>query len=417
MRQLALMAALLAPLAAFAQAKDDDAAAERAKRAKADDSKDFLRLAMNFYDQQDGGGNPDVDEDMQVLEPQLLVGFAVTDRLSFTVKAHGGVVSAASTNSGARGRTSGTTGGGGGGGGGEDEDEDEDDGAVSGASAGGGEKEGTSLADGDPFFGIEPAAFYAWSDAVGTGVGVTYGQEPSYRSIGGNARLVLTTPAKNDTFTIHGSATFDTVQVRRFDGTGAGDKSRNTFSGGVAWTHILTPKTVTSVSYDITWQHGLLSTPYNSVLVDGTEVTEELPGTRLRHALYGRLRHLLVGDLAVEPGVVLYADDWGVLAASPELRASWEIAPGVLILQPSYRFHWQREVDYFTGRSETSVPEYRTQDSDLSSFTSHSLGLKLVFPDITIFGASTELELGGDYTFRSTRLNGFSLTAGFKGRF
>lgn len=415
MRQLTLFALFLAPIPALAQSAPATPAEAAAATAKAEDSKNFVRFAMNFYGQQDGGGNPDVDEKMQVYEPQLMIGVALTDRLSVTLGAHGGVVSAASTNSGARGGSATAAPAGRREGGEDGEHEDEDDGAVTGASTG--SESETSPTRGDPFFGVEATAFYAWSDEFATGVGVTYGQEPTYRSIGVNARVVVTSPDRNDTFTAHVSATFDTVDIRLFDGTGQGAASRNTFSAGAGWTHVLTPRTVTELSYDVTYQRGILQTPYNSVRVAGTEVTEELPSTRLRHAIYGRFRHLLFDEVAVEPGCVLYADSWGILAASPEVRVSWEVVPNTLIVQPWYRFHVQNEVAWFTDRSEPTVPRYRTQDSDLGSFTSHTAGLKFVLPDIRVFGLSTELEFGGDYTFRSTRLNGFSLTAGLLVRF
>lgn len=409
MRKLALLIALLAPAAGLAETAEEPASAPR-KMLEADTSRNYLRLAFNFYEQTDGGGNRNVNEDMQVVEPQLLLGLGLTEKLSLSVKMQGGLVSAASTNSGAGGTTGGT------GGTGDDEDEDEDDEAVSGAS-GDDDEGGNPLTDGDPFFGIEGGLFYAWSDRIGTGIGVTYNQEETYRSIGGNARFVYTTPDKNDTFSIKGSATFDTIDVRYFDGTGGGSESRNSFAVGLGWTHVLGRRTQMTLNYDFTFQDGLLSTPYNSVLIDGTEVREELPDSRMRHALFGRIRHLLFETLAVEPGLGLYADDWGAMAASVELRGFWEFVPGVLILQPMYRFHWQREIDFFTDTSGPGIPDYRTQDSDLATFTNHTLGIKLVAPSVKIFGVDTELEFGGDYTFRSDRLNSFTLTAGLLVRF
>ena len=412
-KRLAFLLLLLAPAPVFAQAKAEGP--EPRKTIDADTSRSYLRLAFNFYEQKDGGGNPNVDENMQVLQPMFLLGVGLSEKLSLSLKGQGGLVSAASTNSGAR--TTAGSAGGGGGGGDDDEEEDDEDGAVSGASGGGGDDGGSSLADGDRFFGLEAGLFYAWSDQVGVGAGVSYNKEDAYRSIGGNARFVYTTRDKNDTFLIRVSASFDTVDIRLFDGTGGGSENRNTYGLGLGWTHVLGRKTQGTLSYDLTYQNGFLSTSYNSVLVAGTEVQEILPDTRLRHSVFARIRHLLLDYLAVEPGVGFYVDDWGAVASSFELHAFWEFIPGVLILQPSYRFHWQRQISYFTGESESSVPRYRTQDSDLDTFTNHTFGLKLVAPSVKIFGVDTEFELGGDYTFRSDRLNCFSVTFGFLVRF
>ncbi|MCE9584096.1 MAG: porin family protein [Planctomycetes bacterium] len=478
MRKLTLCLALLAPAAAFAQAKDGDVLPEAPKKIEADTSRSYLRLAYNFYGQTDGGGNPDVNEDMQVHEPQVLLGVGLSEKLTLSVKMQFGVVSAASSNSGSSwapaattkkktstsrrvtqaessgrqsmaereggddddGPVSGASGGGGGpvsgasggggpvsgasggGGGGPvsgaSGSGNGSTGSVSGASGSGsgGESSGSGRSS-EPFLGIEPSLFYAWSDAVGVGAGLSYNQEKSYRSVGGNARLVLTTPDKNDTWSIRGAAAFDTMKVRYFDGSTHGNATRQTFGLGLGWTHILTPKTQVALNYDFTYQRGELATTSNYVLVAGTKVNELLPHTRMRHAFFGRIRQKILTDFAVEPGVGFYIDDWGAVASSFELHGSWEFVPGVLILQPTYRFHWQRQVNQFTSKSESSIPAYRTQDSDLGNFTSHTVGLKLVAPKVNIFGVDTEFEIGGDYTFRSDRLNAFTLTAGFLVRF
>ncbi len=390
MRKLALALALLAPSLGLAQAKEEAPQPEGGKRLLADTSRNYLRLAMNFYQQDDGGGNKDVDENMQVLQPQLLLGLGLTEKLSVSLMAQGGVVSAASASGGTR------------------------PDAESGASGGSGTR---SLLRGDRFFTIEPGVYYAWSDAVGTGVNASYHHEDTYDSAGVSARFVYTTPDKNDTFLVRGSATFDSLDVTYFDGSDGGSERRTTWGLGLGWTHVLGRRTQMTLNYDFTVQDGFLSTPYNSVLVAGTEVAEVLPDSRLRHALFGRVRHLLFDRLALEPGLGLYADDWFATAASLELRAFWEFAPGLFVLQPFYRFHWQSEVDAFTDRGDTAIPDERTQDPDLDRLTSHTLGLKIVAPGVRILGVDTELELGGEYTFRSDRLNSFSATFGLLVRF
>jgi hypothetical protein len=383
MRKL-ILALLLLPALARAQekpAEGEKPAEAPVRRLEADSSRTFLRFAFNFYKQKDGEGNPHLKEDMTVLEPQILIGVGVCEKLSLNVKLQADIITAASV----------------------DKKNRFPKGTQSGAS-------------GDKFFGVEGGLFYAWSDQVKTGIGVSTSTEYDYQSRGINARFIYDMPDKNDTFLIKASAYFDTLDIIKFNGSEAGTEARNSYSLGLGWTHVLGRRTQMTLNYDLTVQDGFLSTPYNSVFFKGKEYEEVLPDSRIRHNVFGRVRHLLFDDLAVEPGIGLYADDWGALAFNAEVRAFWEAIPGVLIVQPWYRYHAQKEVRQFLYGG-SSLPKFRTQDSDLDAFDSHTFGLKLVTPNVRILGISTEFELGADYSIRSDFLDSFSVTAGFCVRF
>ncbi|HKS17507.1 MAG TPA: DUF3570 domain-containing protein, partial [Planctomycetota bacterium] len=202
-----------------------------------------------------------------------------------------------------------------------------------------------------------------------------------------------------------------------FDGSEDGTDTRRSLSLGLGWTHVIGPRTLATLNWDLTTQDGFLSTPYNSVVAAGTEVREVLPDTRFRNSFFGRVRHLVFDDLAIEPGLGAYFDDWGATAFTAELGLRWEVLPGDLIIRPSYRFHSQTEVDDFLPDTATSIPEFRTQDSDLADFTSHTFGLKFLLPHPTFLGDHHEVELGFDYTMRSDDLDAFSITLGYQWRF
>ena len=355
---------------------------EPAPRAPANTSKDFVRIAFNFYDQKDGGGNPHLEEQMTVLEPQVLISKTLSDRWSATMKFQSDIISAASVESGKR--------------------------FPSGTQSG---------ASGDKYIGGEVGAFYAWSDQTTIGASLSLSTEYDYRSLGGSLSWSHTSLDKNDTFVVRLGATSDTLDIIRWTGMEEGPESRTSISLGLGWTHVLGPRTVGTLNWDLTSQSGFLSTPYNSVVAAGTEVEEVLPDSRLRNAFHARVRHLLWDDLAVEPGAGLYFDDWGATAWNFELNVYWEAIPNALIVRPSYRFHGQSEVDYFVDDGASSIPEFRTQDSDLADFTSHSYGLKLLFPHVRIFGQDQELEIGFEYTMRSDDLDAVSFTFGWQWRF
>ena len=349
-------------------------------KVEANTAKDFVRFAFNFYDQKDKGGNPNLDEDMTVLEPQILVSKALTDRWTGTLKFQADIISAASVEYGKR--------------------------FPSGTQTG---------ASGDKYVGGDIGAFYAWSDQTILGAGVSLSSEYDYRSVGGYVKWAHDTASRNDTFVARLGVFSDTLDLILFDGTERGTDDRTSISLGLGWTHILGARTLGTLNWDLTTQSGFLSTPYNSVVAAGTEVPEVLPDSRLRNAVHARVRHMLWEDLAIEPGAGVYFDDWGATAFNLELMAFWEVLPGGAILRPWYRFHSQTEVDDFVPTSATFIPAERTQDSDLADFTSHTFGLKLILP--VLFKNTQEFEIGVDYTMRSDDLDSMSLSAGWQWRF
>lgn len=349
-------------------------------RAEANTAKDFVRFAFNFYDQKDKGGNPNLDEDMTVLEPQLLVAKTLTDKWAMSLKVQADIISAASVEKGKRFPA----------------------GTQSGAS-------------GDKYVGGEIGAFYAWSDRTTVGGGVSVSSEYDYQSVGGYLKWTHDTPTHDDTFVVRAGVFQDSLDLILFDGTERGSDDRTSFSLGLGWTHVFGPRTLGTLNWDLTSQSGFLSTPYNSVVAAGTEVPEVLPDSRFRNSVHARVRHLLFDDLAVEPGLGIYFDDWGATAFNAELVLYWEAIPSSLIVRPWYRFHSQTEVDDFLSTSAAAIPEFRTQDSDLADFTSHTVGLKLILP-VFLSGAQ-EFEIGVDYTMRSDDLDAMSLSAGWQWRF
>ena len=386
MRQLVILAALLASRPAYAQ--EDPAPpppeipVEAPRPALSNSSKEFVRFAFNFYSQKDGGGNPHLDEDMTVFEPQVLIGQTLSESWHGSLKLQGDIISAASVEKGKR----------------------FPQGTQSGAS-------------GDKFFGVEAAAFYAWSDQTTVGGGLSLSTEYDYTSVGAFIRWTHDTADKNDTFVARLSVFSDTLDLILFDGSEDGSDTRRSLSLGLGWTHVIGPRTLGTLNWDLTTQNGFLSTPYNSVVAAGTEVREVLPDSRFRNSIFGRIRHLLFEDLAIEPGAGVYFDDWGATAFNFEMSATWEALPGTMFVRTAYRFHSQTEVDDFVPDSAAIIPELRTQDSDLADFTSHTVGLKFIFPQAPFLGENHEVEAGFEYTMRSDDLDALGFTLGYQWRF
>lgn len=371
---------------------------EPEKRLPADSSHDFVRFAFNFYNQDDGGGNPNVDESTIILEPMILFSKGIGEKLVLTLKLQGDFVGDPFAGLGE-------------GGGGEDEDEDGGGGGGANARTGASAGSGTT----EQYYRVDGGAFYAWSDQIKAGAGFSYSQESDYQSTGGYVKGSYETPSHNDAFSIRLGGYFDQVRLKFFDGSSGGTDRRQTTSIGIGYSRVLTAKTIASISWDVTLQEGFLATASNSVFIGDNEVREVLPESRARHAFHGRIRHLVMPDLAVEPGIGYYFDDWGAIAFNVEISLFWEVIPNTLIIRPSFRYHDQTAVDYFVPTAAGPVPTHRTQDSDLGSFDSQTIGMKFVWP--TGLGDNTEFEFGGDFTRRSDGLEWFSFSIGFQWRF
>ncbi len=386
MRELIALAACLGLASSLSAQETKDPRPEKVQdaqpRAEANTAKDFVRFSFNFYDQSDGGGNPNLPEDMTVLEPQLLFSKTLSEKWTLGVKLQADIISAASIEKGKR--------------------------FPAGTQSG---------ATGDKYFGVDAGAFYAWADQVTVGGGITGSTEYDYMSMGLYGKVSYDTSSKNDTFSLRISAYHDTLDLILFDGTTDGNDTRDSVSAGFGWTHVFASGTVGTLNWDLTTQSGFLSTPYNSVVAAGTEVREVLPSNRLRNAVHARVRHLLFQDLAVEPGLGGYFDDWGATALNLEFALWWEAIPNLVFVRPTYRYHVQSEVDYFVPTSAAAIPTYRTQDSDLAAFHSNTFGLKFVFPRFLLLGEEHELELGFEYTMRSDDLDSFGTTMGYQWKF
>lgn len=138
----------------------------------------------------------------------------------------------------------------------------------------------------------------------------------------------------------------------------------------------------------------------------GVEVTEELPDTRLRQALFGEVRKMFPSTgSAVSLWLRGYTDDWGIHSGTVELRFYQWLVDDVLRLRARYRFYLQTAADAYDDhfyvppaqRAQFVLREERTQDSDLADFTSHMLGLQFTWH----VHPRHAITVGGDYVLRS----------------
>lgn len=346
---------------------------------------------FSFYQHDDNGdGNPFLDEDLTVIEPVILFDHTVSERFGYSFQFSYDYVSSASIE-----RLSAYP-------------------EQSGASA-------------DDYFGGDLAGRWSIDDGWHVGAHLGYSTEYDYDSIGFGGSVSRDVAGKDATVGLSVNGYFDDIRVIRFDGSEAGNEDRLSISTTASWYQVISPTTHGDFGLTFTVQDGFLSTPYNAVVIEdpllppnpaldnnarGVEITEELPDQRLRLALFGKVRTSLAPGRAIELGGRIYGDDWGIVSVAIEPRWYQTITPGVLDGMLRYRYYTQTEADDFSD-SFTMIDEFRTQDSDLAALDSHTLGGRLTW-HIT---SDDSLTGGLDYVLRSDGLDQILATFAWEHRF
>lgn len=219
------------------------------------------------------------------------------------------------------------------------------------------------------------------------GVAGRFSREPDYRSLFGSARCQVELAQRNTTLGIalalgrdhlsNAGAQDELAQIMRIEG----DLTSTLVS--TSFTQILSPLMLAGVTYDFIYLDGFLENPYRRVPAGGgggSLVSERVPDSRLRHALFGHLRRFVPQTgTGVIAGYRIYLDDWGVQGHTPEIRLMQELAPGI-DMHARYRFHWQSAADFYAPVYDSGnflVTPHITDDVKLSRFTTHTMGVEL----------------------------------------
>jgi Protein of unknown function (DUF3570) len=282
-------------------------------------------------------------------------------------------------------------------------------------------------------------------DPVTVGATAVVSREPDYLSITGGATLSLDLLEKNLTPYLAFSREQDSVG--RTDLPHAYWQSKHVTNLQVGLTAVLGRSTIGSVQWDGSFERGYLGKPYRYVplfaLGQGSSIgagasidevnrlrlslrpNEQVPSSRDRYAVSGHLAHR-AGESTLRLDERLYVDDWGLLAATSELRYIIDVGRR-LELWPHVRHHiqgavnfWQRAPEAIAGPEGTlGVPVFRTGDRELSPLQTIVLGagarLKLSEPPGNQWDLVFEIDAGrtrfSDALYISQRLMGYSTLA------
>jgi hypothetical protein len=387
---LALFLAILASLClltppdvhAWQDQNAEDALTDKNRSFSAEAGHGSVTFGLNYYQNSDNGdGNPFLDEALTDIEPVIIFDYNVTDRLSINGDFSYDYVSSASI------------------------DRLNNFPQQSGAT-------------GDNYYGASLGGAYKLSPVLRLGGNISFSGEYDYTSIGLSGFVARDLNNKNTTLKLNLNGFQDTIDIIRWDGAQVeGTDDRTTLSLTGNWYQIITPSTHSELGISATHQSGFLETAYNFAVVEdpggfpletgfpdyldqfatGEIVQEELPDTRTRGSIFGRVRTSLDPATAVELGGRLYADSWGISSVTIEPRLYHWLIKDKLSARLRYRFYAQTAADDYSEHFNLVTPEFRTQDSDLGDFTANGAGLKFSW----YFSETLRFDFSGDYIQRS----------------
>ena len=202
-------------------------------------------------------------------------------------------------------------------------------------------------------------------------------------------RFFFEDSAPNNSFfnNITGTGTYD-PSFSEFD-----SETRNSYSVGLNFSQILTKNLQGNLAVDLVRQEGLLSTPFQRVYFADKENfykenfqladdVEQLPGSRSKLAVGGRLNYFLNEFFVLRTYYRYYQDDWGIQSHTANVEVPVKISQK-FTLYPSYRYYYQTAADYFAAYEEhLSTEEFYTSDYDLSDFNANQFGFGIRYTDI-----------------------------------
>ena len=351
----------------------------------------FMGFRVGAYHNDDSSdGNPFLDEELTVIEPIAIFDYNVSDRLGTWAQLSYDYVSSASID-----RLS--------------------------------KFPQQSGASGDFYFGLDGGLRYKLSELSRVGGFVSTSFEYDYRSFGLGGSYSKDSADKNQTLKLSLNGFFDQIDIIRFNGDESeGNDTRNTMTTSVNWYSVINKKTHGELGATLSVQSGFLETAYNAVVIEdtltpnlnlvdnlpGREITEELPSSRTRGAVFGRVRRSFDPGMSLELGGRIYNDTWGITSLTAEPQFYKWLIEDVLNVRFRYRFYTQTEADDFDDHF-VAVKKFRTQDSDLGDFSAHTLGVKFTWQ----ISSNLKFDIGGDYILRSDGIDQFLSTLGLTRNF
>lgn len=161
--------------------------------------------------------------------------------------------------------------------------------------------------------------------------------------------------------------------VSRVDTDFEDSVERNSYQ--LSWAQVLTPRMVASLDYEAVLETGFLNNPYRSARILGAQVPEIYPRARNSHAVALRGIGMIAEATSLELGYRWYDDTWQLRAHTLEMILARRLVPR-LTAELSYRYYTQDAASFYADDFDTAY-EFMARDKELSTFDSHSIGMRL----------------------------------------
>jgi len=257
------------------------------------------------------------------------------------------------------------------------------------------------------------------------GANGSFSTEKGYNSVGAGIDLRKSFNHENSEFNFNSKAYLDKInpiypgEFRASEGLApsSGFKllnvtHRNSYSGSLSFSQVLNQRIQISLSADIIYQEGLLSSNYQRVFFKDKPIVkvnnvqlahdiERLPTTRVKHPFGARLNYFVTDNVVIRTFYRHYSDTWGINANTYDVQIPLILSPA-FTLYPMYRYHSQQQSRYFAPKSQhISTEIFYTSDYDLSTFNSSQYGVGFtIAPPLGIFKLNTSNQ-GNPFRFKS----------------
>jgi hypothetical protein len=209
----------------------------------------------------------------------------------------------------------------------------------------------------------------------------SFSRENDYQSNTAHASLSRDFDDKNTTLALGYGVSFNVVGR-------AGDENfqrdETTQHLALTWTQVISPLTISSVTYEYENDNGFQSSPYRFIPIRASVdampdywVLETMPLARNRNAFVVGLNHAL-GDDAVQGDYRFYIDDWGIISHTVGARYFWRINKRTE-LRLRNRFYTQSAASFYQ-QVYTQPLQFMTYDGrEMAAQWSETFGGKLVY--------------------------------------
>jgi hypothetical protein len=219
-----------------------------------------------------------------------------------------------------------------------------------------------------------------------------FSMESAYLSLGGAISVDCLSKDKSREFTAQLQGFFDDLRWGRRLG---GDKPltlvypvelryknwftnyrRDSYNLSLSFTQTINQRMMVTFFPGVSYQQGLLSTPYHRVYFkDSTEKVEKLPGSRWLVPLGIQMNSFILDRYILNIYYRLFKDNFGITAHTAEVDLTANLSP-LFSLTPLFRFYTQKGTAYFKPYRQLDPEQsFYTSNYIFSSFNSYETGL------------------------------------------